>query len=88
MLNWVSKKDVKMQNLQKIFYNLLQNFDISYKRYFFDRVDFSEKLIGIIGDRGMGKTTFLLQYLLLELAGEFYSQGGKVLVIDEIQRSK
>ncbi|MBD3808114.1 MAG: hypothetical protein IE880_05285, partial [Epsilonproteobacteria bacterium] len=52
-----------MQNLQKIFYNLLQNFDISYKRYFFTRVDFNEKLIGIIGDRGIGKTTFLLQYL-------------------------
>jgi predicted AAA+ superfamily ATPase len=49
--------------MQNRFYNLLQNFDIKYKRYFFDRVDFGEKLIGIIGDRGIGKTTFLLQYL-------------------------
>lgn len=110
MLNSVSKKDIKMQNLQKIFYNLLQNFDISYKRYFFTRVDFNEKLIGIIGDRGIGKTTFLLQYLkgsklqlheklyinaeyivmsninLLELAQDFYAQGGKVLIIDEIHK--
>ena len=52
-----------MQVMQNRFYNLLQNFDIKYKRYFFDRVDFGEKLIGIIGDRGIGKTTFLLQYL-------------------------
>ena len=37
--------------------------DIKYKRYFFDIVDFNEKLIGLIGARGIGKTTFLLQYL-------------------------
>ncbi len=36
---------------------------IKYKRYFFDIVDFKERLIGIIGARGVGKTTFLLQYL-------------------------
>jgi len=37
--------------------------DIEYKRYFFKSVDFNEKLIGLIGARGIGKTTFLLQYL-------------------------
>jgi len=36
---------------------------IKYKRYFFDTIDFSENLIGLIGARGIGKTTFLLQYL-------------------------
>ncbi|MCK4441577.1 MAG: ATP-binding protein [Sulfurovaceae bacterium] len=36
---------------------------ISYKRYFFNIIDFNEKLIGIVGARGVGKTTFLLQYL-------------------------
>ena len=37
--------------------------DIAYKRYFFSVVDFNERLIGLIGARGIGKTTFLLQYL-------------------------
>ena len=37
--------------------------NLHYKRYFFDVVDFREKLIGLIGARGIGKTTFLLQYL-------------------------
>ncbi len=37
--------------------------NINYKRYFFEMVDFNEKLIGIVGARGVGKTTFLLQYL-------------------------
>ncbi len=36
---------------------------IEYKRYFFNTVDFDENLIGLIGARGIGKTTFLLQYL-------------------------
>ncbi|WP_457597155.1 ATP-binding protein [Hydrogenimonas sp.] len=36
---------------------------INYRRYFFDVVDFREPLIGIVGARGIGKTTFLLQYL-------------------------
>jgi len=37
--------------------------NVTYKRYFFDVVDFNERLIGIVGARGIGKTTFLLQYL-------------------------
>lgn len=52
-----------MENIQQLFFSLLQKFDISYQRYFFDRVNFDEKLIGVLGDRGIGKTTFLLQYL-------------------------
>ncbi len=41
----------------------IEGVDLSYKRYFFDEVNFNQKLIGITGDRGIGKTTFLLQYL-------------------------
>jgi predicted AAA+ superfamily ATPase len=35
----------------------------SYKRYFYDVIDFSNSMIGIVGARGVGKTTFLIQYL-------------------------
>ncbi len=34
-----------------------------YRRFLFDTIDYSEKLIGILGARGVGKTTLLLQYL-------------------------
>ena len=37
--------------------------DYEYKRYFYDVVDFNDKMVGIIGSRGIGKTTFILQYL-------------------------
>ena len=34
-----------------------------YKRFLFEKIDFNERLIGILGSRGVGKTTLLLQYL-------------------------
>jgi predicted AAA+ superfamily ATPase len=49
----------EIRELQKL---LLQKYKTNYKRYFFDRFDF-DRLTGIIGARGVGKTTFLLQYL-------------------------
>ncbi len=52
-----------LEQIQQYSTMSLQNLKIDHKRYFFDEVDFSNKLIGIIGDRGIGKTTFLLQYL-------------------------
>lgn len=33
------------------------------KRYFYDEIDHTDKLIGIIGARGVGKTTYILNYL-------------------------
>jgi len=52
-----------LEQLQQYSIKQLNNLKITYKRYFFNEVDFSQKLLGIIGDRGIGKTTFLLQYL-------------------------
>jgi predicted AAA+ superfamily ATPase len=34
-----------------------------YRRFLFEKIDFSSKLIGLIGARGAGKTTLVLQYL-------------------------
>ena len=34
-----------------------------YKRFLYAKIDFKERLIGIMGARGAGKTTLLLQYL-------------------------
>ena len=39
----------------------LQNYE--YKRYFFYTIDFDDKMIGILGSRGVGKTTVIIQYL-------------------------
>ncbi len=52
-----------LTNLIKLEKRILKGLDTSYKRYFFEAVDFSSQMIAVVGSRGVGKTTFLLQYL-------------------------
>ena len=42
---------------------IFQKSDIRYERYFHQTIDLNQKLVGIVGARGVGKTTFLIQYL-------------------------
>jgi predicted AAA+ superfamily ATPase len=49
--------------LQNTFLIYLKNTNSKFKRYMHHTFDMDEKLIGIIGSRGVGKTTFILQYL-------------------------
>lgn len=99
-----------LQTLKNYQINYLNMLTSSYKRYIHYIVNFDEKLIGIIGARGVGKTTFLLQYLkennlplgkklyfsadsieidsLFQIAYDFYKEGGKLLIIDEIHKYK
>jgi len=37
--------------------------DTPKKRYFYDAIEHNDKLIGLIGARGVGKTTYILSYL-------------------------
>lgn len=39
----------------------IQNY--KYKRYFYHTINFDDKLVGILGNRGVGKTTVIIQYL-------------------------
>jgi len=43
--------------------NLISLCDIKHNRYFYNVIHFDQKLVGIVGARGVGKTTTLLQYL-------------------------
>jgi len=52
-----------LEELRIKYDKILRLIDSKYKRYFFDLVDFDNKIIGIVGARGVGKTTFLIQYL-------------------------
>lgn len=77
------------------------------RRLLTDEINWDDRLIGIKGSRGVGKTTFLLQYAkdkfgtdrkclyvnfnnfyftvhtLVEFATDFYTQGGRVLLLDQ-----
>ena len=52
-----------LQTLKNYQLHYLQMLQSTYKRYIHYEIDFSSRLIGLIGARGVGKTTFLLQYL-------------------------
>jgi len=51
--------DILLENSSR----LINDCESRYKRYFVKNIDFEQKLIGIIGARGVGKTTAILQYL-------------------------
>lgn len=42
---------------------VLNNVTLVFKRYLWDQIDWNQRLIGITGPRGVGKTTLVLQYI-------------------------
>lgn len=88
---------------------LIEHTNAPVHRMLMDEINWDERMIGIKGTRGVGKTTFLLQYAkehfeandrrclyinmnnfyfqgrgIADFAGEFYKNGGKVLLIDQV----
>jgi len=58
---------------------------VPHKRYFYDTIDLDDKLIGLIGARGVGKTTFILNYLKnldLPLSKKLYISADSIDVIE------
>ncbi len=52
-----------MRTLYQKYETLLQNTSTDFKRYLFDKVSWDNRMIGIIGARGVGKTTMILQHI-------------------------
>lgn len=88
---------------------LVEHTHAPVRRMLMDEINWNDRLIGIKGTRGIGKTTFLLQYAkenfsasdrqclyinmnnfyfqkrgIFDFAGDFYRDGGKVLLIDQV----
>ncbi len=52
-----------MRTLYQKFETLLQSTTTNFKRYLYDKVSWENRMIGIIGARGVGKTTMILQQI-------------------------
>ena len=88
---------------------LIEHTNAPVRRSLMDEINWNDRMIGIKGTRGVGKTTFLLQYAkenfdtkdrqclyvnmnnfyfqsrgISDFAGDFYREGGKVLLIDQV----
>ncbi|WP_291862255.1 AAA family ATPase [Marinilabilia sp.] len=52
-----------MRILYQKFETLLQNTTTDFKRYLYEQVSWESRMVGIIGARGVGKTTMILQHI-------------------------
>lgn len=52
-----------MDNLIKIYKKLLRETDTAFHRYLYSEIDWSNRIVGIRGPRGVGKTTLMLQHI-------------------------
>jgi len=59
-----------MQLLFQRFENLLRSTDTRFKRYLYDTIAWDSRMIGIIGPRGIGKTTMILQFIKENLSAK------------------
>ena len=67
---------MNIQNLFQMQKILLNRVSLAHKRYLYDKIDWNQRLIGILGQRGQGKTTMMLQHIK-----EHYSHDSSVLYI-------
>ncbi len=54
-----------MENLFATYKNLIKNTDTSYVREKHNEINWDSRLVAILGSRGTGKTTIMLQHILL-----------------------
>lgn len=52
-----------MRTLYQKYEILLQNTTTDFKRYLYNKISWNSRMMGIIGGRGVGKTTMILQYI-------------------------
>jgi predicted AAA+ superfamily ATPase len=64
-----------MQQLFSIFYQQLNRVSTDFKRYLYSEIHWQNRLIAIVGSRGTGKTTMMLQHIKLN----YQSLSGEVL---------
>lgn len=58
----------KMEKLFQFSASRVRSTDLTFRRYMLKRINWGNRLIGITGARGVGKTTLLLQYIKENLA--------------------
>ncbi len=59
-----------MEHLIRIYKKLLQETDTSFLRYLYAEIDWENRIVGIRGPRGVGKTTLMLQRIKRDLEAD------------------
>lgn len=56
-----------MEQLQATFHKLLRDTSTTFHRYMYDRINWDARMVGLMGPRGIGKTTLVLQHIKEQL---------------------
>lgn len=56
-----------MEQLQTTFDKLLRETSTAFHRYMYNRINWDARMIGLMGPRGVGKTTLVLQHIKEQL---------------------
>lgn len=81
-----------MEKLIEYYYKLLNETNIDFLRYMYSKINWSNRMIGLTGPRGVGKTTLILQHIKNDLnpkdalyvtAEDFYFADHKLLDLAE-----
>ena len=54
---------ITMKRLQTTFDKLLRETTSTFHRYMYNQIDWQARIVGLMGPRGVGKTTLILQYI-------------------------
>ncbi|GHT17282.1 ATPase AAA [Bacteroidia bacterium] len=86
-----------MENLKAQFHKFLRETNTDFQRYIFSEINWNARMIGLVGARGVGKTTLVLQHIKLDLstaetlyvvADDFYFADKRLLdLADEFEKS-
>ena len=63
-----AKNDVMIDNtLISYMEEMLRNTPTAFKRYAYSEIDWNQRMIGIVGARGIGKSTMVKQYIIEQI---------------------
>lgn len=83
-----AQKNRTMEQLFEYSNKLINEVDVNFTRYLYNDINWNNRLLGVVGPRGVGKTTMVLQYIHLNLnrsetlyvtAEDFYFANNRLL---------
>lgn len=74
-----------LSDIRNLSQNFLKHKNIPYRRYFIESEPFKHRLSLVLGQRGVGKTTTLIQYLLDQVSNDLFDPSILYVQVDHFQ---
>ena len=86
---FVETNGCNMEQLTKIHKKLVKENELSFFRYLYHEIDWGNRIVGIRGPRGVGKTTLMLQHIKndLNINDVLYINAADIYFIERLIRN-